>query len=142
MPSFEETRVLSCTREDIFNVVMDIEAYPEFLPWVADTKILARSEGELTAEVVANFAGFHHSFKTVDRFLPYKLIEIHLHEGPFRFLESLWSFEDIGNGQCRTHFSIEFEFKNSVLSLMATPIFSSACKSMVQAFEQRVSAVC
>ncbi|MFQ5355073.1 MAG: type II toxin-antitoxin system RatA family toxin [Mariprofundaceae bacterium] len=139
MPSFEESRIVSCSSGQIFDIIMDIEAYPEFLPWVADANVLSRCEDELTAELVANLAGFHHSFRTVDRFLRPKLIEIRLLEGPFRFLESLWSFEDMGEAQCKVHFSIEFEFSNRMLSLVATPVFSSACRMMVHAFEQRAT---
>lgn len=137
MPSFEETRVLPCPSRLLFDVVMDIEAYPEFLPWVAAARVLSRIENELTAELVAEFAGIHHPFRTVDRFLPPKLVEIRLLEGPFRFLESVWTFEDVGENACRVHFSIEFEFKSLMLSMVGTPVFATASKSMVHAFEQR-----
>ncbi|MFQ5581297.1 MAG: type II toxin-antitoxin system RatA family toxin [Mariprofundaceae bacterium] len=137
MHSFEETRELPCAAQNMFDVVMDIEAYAEFLPWVADAKVLSRNEGELTAELVADLAGIRHSFKTVDRFMSGKLVEIRLLEGPFRFLESVWTFESTGEASCRVHFSIEFEFKNMMLDMVASPVFSTACKSMVHAFEQR-----
>ncbi len=139
MHSFEETRVLPCSAIDMYDAVMDIEAYPQFLPWVADATILTRNEDELSAELVAELAGVRHSFKTVDRFMPGKLVEIRLLDGPFRFLESLWSFEQLGESSCRVHFSIEFEFKNMMLDMVASPIFSSACKSMVHAFEKRAA---
>ena len=137
MRSFEETRVIACCAEKMFDVVMDIEAYPQFLPWVADATLLTTDEGELTAELVADLAGSRHSFKTVDRFVANKLIEIRLLDGPFRFLESVWTFEVVDEDSCRVHFSIEFEFRSMMLDIVASPIFSTACKSMVQAFEQR-----
>lgn len=137
MPSFEESRVVSCPSEQLFDVVMDIESYPKFLPWVADARILDRCDDELTAELVASLAGFHNSFRTVDRFLRPKLIEIRLLEGPFHFLESLWTFEELEENRSKVHFSIEFEFSNRLLDLVATPVFSSACRMMVHAFEQR-----
>jgi coenzyme Q-binding protein COQ10 len=137
MRSFEETRILACSARQMFDVVMHIEAYPEFLPWVADSRVLSRTDGELTAELVADLAGVQHSFRTIDRFVANKLVEIRLLEGPFRFLESVWTFEDRGNGSCKVHFSIEFEFRSLMLGMVASPIFSTACKSMVHAFEQR-----
>ncbi|MDT8376448.1 MAG: type II toxin-antitoxin system RatA family toxin [Mariprofundaceae bacterium] len=141
MHGFEETRVLPCNAKDVYDAVMDIEAYPEFLPWVAGAKVLSRDERELSAELVAELAGVRYSFKTVDRFMPGKLVEIRLLDGPFRFLESLWSFEQLGESSCKVHFSIEFEFKNMVLDVVASPIFSTACKSMVHAFEKRATAI-
>jgi coenzyme Q-binding protein COQ10 len=140
MRSFEETRILDCTARQMFDVVMHIEAYSEFLPWVADSRVLSRTDGELTAELVADMAGVQHSFRTIDRFVANKLVEIRLLEGPFRFLESVWTFEDRGSGSCKVHFSIEFEFRSLMLGMVASPIFSTACKSMVHAFEQRAIA--
>jgi len=137
MRSFEETRVIASSAGRMFDVVMDIEAYPQFLPWVADATILTQRDGELTAELVADLAGSRHSFKTIDRYVAGKLIEIRLLDGPFRFLESVWTFEVIDDDHCRVHFSIEFEFRSMMLDMVASPIFSTACKSMVQAFEQR-----
>ncbi len=141
MRSFEETRILACSARQMFDVVMHIEAYPEFLPWVADSRVLSRMDGELTAELVADLAGVQHSFRTIDRFVTNKLVEIRLLEGPFRFLESVWTFEDRGNGSCKVHFSIEFEFRSMMLGMVANPIFSTACRSMVHAFEQRAIAL-
>ncbi len=141
MHSFEESRVLPCSAKDMYNAVMDIEAYPDFLPWVADAKILTRDKDELSAELVAELAGVRYSFKTLDRFMPGKLVEIRLLDGPFKLLESLWSFEQLGEDSCRVHFSIEFEFKNMMLDMVASPIFSAVCKSMVHAFEKRATSI-
>lgn len=137
MPSFEESRVLPCSARHVYDVVMDIEAYPEFLPWLHKARIVERKDDELTAELVAEFAGIHHAFQTVDRYLSPKLVEVRLLKGPFRYLDSLWTFEEIGVHSCRVHFSIEFEFKSVMLSLVASPIFSGACRSMVHVFEER-----
>lgn len=141
MRSFEETRILPCPASVMFDVVMDIEAYPEFLPWVAGAKVLTRGTDELTAELIADLAGMRQRFTTVDRFMPNQLVEIRLLDGPFRFLESLWTFEDLGESSCRAHFSIEFEFKNMMLDMVASPVFSKACASMVHAFESRAIAL-
>ncbi|MDQ6994399.1 MAG: type II toxin-antitoxin system RatA family toxin [Mariprofundaceae bacterium] len=137
MYGFEETRILACSAEAMFDVVMDIEAYPEFLPWVSDAKILSKQDAELTAELMADFAGLKKSFSTVDRFVSNECVEIRLIDGPFRFLESFWSFEQISDVSCKVHFSIEFEFKHAWLAVVATPIFTTACKTMVHAFERR-----
>ncbi|MDQ6990439.1 MAG: type II toxin-antitoxin system RatA family toxin [Mariprofundaceae bacterium] len=141
MHGFEETKILSCSAEAMFDVVMDIEAYPEFLPWVSDAKILSKKNTELTAELIADFAGLKKSFSTTDRFVKNECVEIKLVDGPFRFLESFWSFEQISDVSCKVHFSIEFKFKNPLLAVVATPIFTTACKTMVHAFERRACAM-
>ena len=137
MRSFEETRVIPCSAGRMYEGVLDIDAYADFLPWVAQSRILTRRDGELTAELVAELAGVHHSFRTVDRFVPGKLVEIRLLEGPFKFLESLWTFDAVDEASCKVHFSIEFEFRSMMLDMIASPVFAGACKSMVHAFEKR-----
>jgi len=137
MHCFEETRVIPCSAQKMFDVVLDIESYPDFLPWVASSHVFEKNEHELSAELVANLAGSKHHFTTTDRYVSGKIIEIRLMDGPFRFLESLWTFDPLSESSCRVHFSIEFEFKSMMLDLIASPVFSSACKSMVHAFEQR-----
>lgn len=141
MHSFEETRVLACSAEAMFDVVMDIEKYPDFLPWVAGARILSEQEGEFTAELVADFAGMKKIFTTVDRYVANECIEVRLLDGPFRFLESFWSFKQLSEVSCKVHFSIEFDFKSALLGAVAAPIFTTACKSMVHAFEKRACEV-
>ena len=135
--SFEETREIAVSAGMMFDVVMDIDAYPRFLPWVSGSRILSSRDGELEAELTTNLAGLHQSFSTIDRYIRPKLIEIRLREGPFRVLDSLWTFEECGEKRCKVHFSIEFDFKSRLLSMVATPVFSTACRQMVHAFEQQ-----
>ncbi|MDX8408315.1 MAG: type II toxin-antitoxin system RatA family toxin [Mariprofundaceae bacterium] len=141
MRSFEESRIIACPARQMYDIVLDIDAYAEFLPWVAESRVLSQTDGELTAELVADLAGVKHAFKTVDRYVAGKLVEIRLLEGPFRFLESVWTFDDQDDGRCKVHFSIEFEFRSMMMDMIASPVFATACKSMVHAFEERAVAM-
>ena len=137
MHRFEESREIACSASAMYNLVIDIPAYPQFLPWVADARILKQTTDTITAELVAELAGIRYRFSTVDRLMPNQLVEIRLHEGPFKFLESIWSFDAIDDGRCRVRFSIEFAFKNMMLDMVASPLFATACRTMVTAFERR-----
>ena len=137
MHCFEETKILPASAEVMYDLVMDIEAYPAFVPWVCGAEILEMKTNELRAELTMDLAGTKHKFQTVDYFMPHKLVEIRLLSGPFKFLESVWTFEYINNQSCKVHFSIEFEFKNMMLDLVASPLFGAACKTMVKTFEKR-----
>jgi len=138
MHCFEETKVLPASAKVMYDLVMDIEAYPAFVPWVCGAELLEVKDNELSAELTMDLAGTKHKFQTVDYFMPHKLIEIRLLSGPFKFLESVWTFEHIDENSCEVHFSIEFEFKNMMLDFVASPIFGAACKTMVHTFEKRV----
>ena len=137
MHCFEESREIACSAATMYNLVIDIPAYPQFLPWVADACILQQTSDTITAELVAELAGIRYRFSTIDRLMPNQLVEIRLNEGPFKFLESIWSFDTIDAHHCRVRFSIEFAFKNMMLDMVASPLFSTACRTMVTAFEKR-----
>ena len=141
MHSFQETRIVQATAAQMFDVVMDIERYPEFLPWVAAARVLWRGEDELVAELVAELPGRRIAFRTRDRFQRPKIVEIRLEEGPFRFLESVWTFHDLGDGRAQVRFSIAFAFASRLLELVAGPMLDTAARRMVQAFEARVQAL-
>jgi len=137
MHCFEETKILPASARVMYDLVMDIEAYPAFVPWVSGARLLEVKANELSAELTMDLAGTKHTFQTIDYFMPHKLVEIRLLSGPFKFLESVWTFEPIDDNSCKVHFSIEFEFKNMMLDLVASPIFGAACKTMVKTFEKR-----
>jgi len=137
MHCFEETRDITCSAATMYGLVIDIPAYPQFLPWVAEARVLQQTHDTITAELVAELAGMRYRFSTIDRLMPNKLVEIRLQEGPFKFLESVWSFDSIDDQRCCVRFSIEFAFKNMMLDMVASPLFSTACRTMVSAFEKR-----
>ena len=141
MHCFEETKVLPASAKVMYDLVMDIETYPAFVPWVCAAEILEMKANELSAELTMDLAGSKHKFQTVDYFMPHKLVEIRLLSGPFKFLESVWTFEHIDDASCEVHFSIEFEFKNMMLDFVASPLFGAACKTMVKTFEKRAASL-
>lgn len=122
---------------DMYKLVMDIEEYPVFVPWVSGAEILTLDEKELSAELTIELAGMHYKFQTVDRFEQDKFVEIELLSGPFRFLESRWEFNKVTDTSCEVQFSIEFEFQSTMLDMVASPLFGAACKTMVKTFEKR-----
>ncbi len=141
MHCFEETKVLPISAKEMYDLVMDIETYPVFVPWLCDAKLLEVKDNELSAELTMDLAGTTYKFQTVDYFMPHKLVEIRLLTGPFKFLESVWTFEQLDSGSCKVHFSIEFEFKSMMLDMVASPLFGAACKTMVKTFEKRALAL-
>ncbi len=141
MHHFAETRVLAVQAAAMFDVVMDIEHYPEFLPWVADARVLWRKEDELVAELVAEFAGKRVAFRTRDRFARPHFVDVKLEEGPFRFLEARWRFRDLAPSRCEVDFAIEFAFASRWLELVAGPVLDHAARRMVHAFEARARAL-
>ena len=137
MPTHAEKRVLPFTPDQLFDVVADIEKYPEFLPWCIATRIRRREGKVIHADMVIGFKMFRERFTTKDVLDPPRRIDVSYHDGPFRYLNNHWIFEPHGEGHCELDFYIDFEFHSRLFQKMMGVIFNEAVKIMVTAFEKR-----
>ena len=125
----------------MYQLVDNINAYPEFLPWCSHSSEVARSTDEVEATLNLAWGGISKSFTTRNRLHPYKMIAIHLVNGPFRHLEGYWQFEALSDEACKVQFSMEFDFAGALLSMAFTPIFEPIAKQLVDAFSARAKEV-
>lgn len=121
----------------MYELVNDVERYPEFLPWCRSTKVLSASEHEMHAVIELAKAGIHREFSTRNRLLPHREIELELVNGPFKSLDGIWRFDALSENACKISLDIRFEFANAVLSMMIGPVFNQVCETMVDAFVRR-----
>jgi coenzyme Q-binding protein COQ10 len=137
MPTHSEKRVLPYTPQQLFDLVADIERYPEFLPWCVATRITERSGDRLVSEMVIGFKMFRERFVSrvkLDR--EGRRIDVAYAEGPFKYLTNHWIFEDHPRG-CMIDFYVEFEFNSRLLQKVIQVLFHEAVRRMVGAFESR-----
>jgi len=127
--------------EAMFDLVDDVPAYPEFLPWCKGAYVLSDDGDEVTARLEIAKGAFQQSFTTVNRRLRPKMLEMRLVEGPFRHLEGFWRFEPLDEGACRVSLDIDFEFSSKVLGLTLGPVFKQIANTLVDAFVQRARVV-
>jgi len=123
----------------MFVLVDDIEAYPEFLPWCKSTTVLSRNEDEVRATLELARGGIHKTFSTCNRLQHGKMIEMRLIEGPFKHLEGFWRFEGLGDAACKVSLDLEFEFSSRILDVTLGPIFSQIANSLVDSFCERAA---
>ena len=143
MPKHHETRKLPYTADQMFDLVADVETYPEFIPWISAARINSRRETEagevLEAELVISFKVFRERFRsrvTLDR--EDRRIETSYLDGPFKRMESVWRFAPDGDG-CEIRFDVDFEFRNRLLGAAANTFFYDAMQRIVRAFERRAA---
>jgi len=141
MPSHSETRRLPYTAAQMYALVGDVEAYPDFLPWTAAARIKSRQQVEDTevvvADLVISFKVFRERFSSKVTMVPDdQRIETEYLDGPFKFLRSTWRFADVEGG-CEVNFFVEFEFKSRILQGAAGMFFNEAMQRVVRAFEAR-----
>jgi coenzyme Q-binding protein COQ10 len=138
MATHAEKRVLQYSPEQLFDLVADIERYPEFLPWCVGARIRSRRENVVLADLVIGFKGIRERFTsevTLDR--PSMIIDVGYREGPFRYLNNHWKFNALANGACEIDFCIDFEFRSRILQKIIGVLFNEAVRRMVGAFESR-----
>ena len=137
-----EQRLLGYRPEQMFDLVADVERYPEFLPWCIGARIRERSESLLVADLVIGFKVIRERFTSrvaLDR--PNLGIEVAYANGPFKHLSNRWRFEATPEGGCRIDFYVEFEFRSAMLQKLIGVLFHEAVKRMVSAFETRARAL-
>lgn len=145
MPSHHETRKLPYSAQQMFDLVADVESYPQFLPWTAAARIKSRRETpsgeELKADLIISFKVFRERFGSrvvLDR--EDMRIDTEYLEGPFRHMNSVWRFEDREHG-CEVIFDVDFEFRSRILGSAAGMFFNDAMQRIVRAFERRADAL-
>lgn len=134
------------TADAMFELVADVERYPEFLPHCAAIRIvrsdLRDGSGELVSDMIVAYAAFRETFTThvtLDRNA--HRIETRYVAGPFRKLYNLWRFTDLAGGGAEVDFTIDFEFRNILLQTVAKTVFERAFAKMSEAFVTRADEV-
>lgn len=125
----------------MYDLVADIAAYPEFLPWCNGSKISKQAGNTVEASLSVSKGPFQQSFATRNTMDEPNSIQLELLDGPFSHLEGYWFFKPIDGGNTKVEFIIEFEFINPILSATLSPVFNSITKSMVEAFHLRAKQV-
>ena len=95
MKSVHKSVLIWYTAQEMFDLVVDVERYPEFLPWCDHGKVLERHELGLTAEVGIDFKGVKQVFVTRNEHVPGREVKLHLVKGPFSKLEGTWHFTPV-----------------------------------------------
>jgi coenzyme Q-binding protein COQ10 len=141
MPTHSESRRVPYSADLMFDIVSDVERYPEFLPWVANLRVLSRATDAgkeiVIAEMQVGFKALRERYTSrivEDR--ASRTIEVRQVQGVFRDLENRWAFTPENSG-CRIDFYLRFEFGSRLLSMVAGRAMSLAVSTMTHAFEDR-----
>lgn len=140
MPGIRETRAMPYTAEQMFDLVADVDRYPEFLPWVIATRIRSDSDTEMVADMLVGFKALKEKFTSrVTKQRPNELRVTYV-DGALRDLDNIWRFRDVGGG-CEIDFAVDFAFRNPLFEKIAGQYFDRAFRKMVSAFEERAAAL-
>jgi coenzyme Q-binding protein COQ10 len=145
MATHSETRHVPYSADLMFQVVGEVEHYPEFLPWVTALRVLSRGhEGEneiVVAEMVVGYRNISERYTSrvmLDR--KNRIIDVTQTKGPFRHLDNHWRFTPRDNG-CDIEFRIVFQFRNPILNLVVGQMLERVVLKMADAFVKRAKAL-
>ncbi len=141
MPTHAEQKPLPYAPEQMFDLVSDIEKYPEFLPWCVGTRIRSREGDVLIADMVIGYKMFRERFTSRVELTRPGRIDVSYYEGPFKYLNNHWIFLEQPDGTCVVDFYVDFEFRSKLLQKMIGVVFEKAVQIMVSAFEERADQV-
>ena len=125
--------------EQMFELVAQVDRYPEFLPWCDHASVLETHDDGITAEIGISFGGIRQTFTTRNRHVAGREVNMRLVSGPFSQLDGAWSFTPVGKEQsaCRVTLDLNYGFKSKTLATLVGPVFDKIAGSLVDAFVER-----
>ena len=141
MPKASVKRLINKKKDKLIKFVLNIESYPDFIPFCEDSKVYERNEDSEIIKIIADLTigkgPFKDTFKSDVRF--YKKKD-HLHvkniDGPLSYMENNWRFVENGNST-EVYFDIDFEIKNKFLNILMTKSFQFGLEKIADAFQKR-----
>ena len=137
MELIDRSALVPYSADEMYALVSDILAYPQFLPWCSGTQILSQEGGELSARIDFSVSGVSQSFTTRNQLQPGDDIAMQLVDGPFSTLEGRWWFEPLGDAGCKISLLLEYDFSSKMVSLVVGPVFNKIANTLVDAFQKR-----
>ena len=145
MPKFETTRRVPYTAQQMYQIVADVEAYPQFLPLCeglhVESREVAAGKTTIIATMSVGYKTIRESFRTRVTLTPADpAILVEYLDGPFKRLENRWRFLPTATGS-DVHFFIDYEFRSVMLSVLMGALFEKAFRRFSEAFEDRARTV-
>lgn len=141
MHEFSHELLIDVPADIIAKLIMNIEDYPNFLPWCIGSEILKKEGNTIEARLDIGFKSFNDSYVSRVTIIEDKgayTIQTEAISGPFESLFSLWIIEPIDKEKSLVKFAIKFSFASKMMNTFLAPLFNVMCAQMVDAFQQRV----
>ncbi len=141
MRKVRRSALLPYRARDMFVLVDDVEAYPEFLPWCNSSRVIRSSDEYLEATLELQKGSMSKTFTTRNKRREFESIDLNLVDGPFRHLSGGWRFKDLGESGCKVSLELDFEFRSRAADLIFGSFFEETCNALIDAFSKRAAVV-
>ncbi len=142
MPSVKRSALVSYSALKMYELVNDVERYPEFLPWCGGAHIVEK-EGDHSsiASITISFRGVNKSFTTSNQLKPGAYIKMNLVDGPFERLSGGWVFSELSEDDCRIELNLDYDFSSRLIKMAIGPVFRYITDTMVESFTRRAEKI-
>ncbi|MGZ8187500.1 MAG: type II toxin-antitoxin system RatA family toxin [Methylosarcina sp.] len=141
MTVVRKSALVKFSAQQMFDLVNDIESYPEFLPWCSGSRIIKREDDIVEAELIISKGGFNKTFSTRNTLVRGSRITLSLLNGPFSSLEGTWDFIPLREDASKITLDLKFEMSGKLANLAFGTVFNQICNTMVASFTQRAKDV-
>jgi len=141
MTVVQKSALVKFSARQMFDLVNDIENYPQFLPWCSGSRIIKRGDDFVEAELLISKGGFKKAFSTRNQIDQGGKITVSLLDGPFSYLEGVWNFMPLREDASKISLDLEFEMSGKLASLAFGAVFNQICNTMVSSFTARAKEI-
>ena len=141
MSSIARSALVAYRAQEMYALVDNIEAYPEFLPWCRSARLIERRAGITVAVLSVGLKGVQQSITTENTNTPGESIEMRLVEGPFSSFRAGWKFRALEARAAKIEFSMDYRLSGGLLAKVLAPLFDHIADTMVDAFSRRARSV-
>ena len=141
MHHISKSAIVPYSCEQMYQLVNQVNNYPEFLNWCSSASILNQTDSEITASVSIKKSAFNQTFTTINTLTINQRIDMRLKDGPFNHLSGAWIFTALSDNACKVELELEFNFSSKVVDVAIAPIFTSIANSQLDAFVTRAKQI-
>ena len=141
MPTVRKSAIVPCSCESMFDLVYDVESYPDFLPWCAGTEVFERGPLVTRARLDVSYHGLRTHVATLNRKQPPARIALEFEEGPFERFGGEWRFSSLGEEGCKVELALDYTFSSNALAALLGPLFGDIADTMVESFVRRAESM-
>lgn len=141
MIRIERSALVTYSARQMYDLVNDIESYPQFMQGCLAARVIEQSEDSLTGELTLGKAGLKQSFTTKNALIPCSNIEMRLVEGPFRHFSASWHFKELTDSASRVSLQMEFEYSGGLIGMALEKLFEHSANTLVDAVLQRAARI-
>jgi ribosome-associated toxin RatA of RatAB toxin-antitoxin module len=139
MPQIRKSIFIHYSAAQMFDLVADIERYPDFLPWCCGAQVRPLDNHQVEATVEIDFHGLRSCFVTRNTHQRPAEIALNLVSGPFRSLTGYWRFTPLRPAACKVEFALDYAFASGLLGRAIAPVFELIATSLIDSFAKRAA---